>query len=409
MKYSELINDFVDGKLKSADEDKLFSMLSTNQDMRYELRDSIRMEKAFSNDAGSIAPSAAATVGVFGKLGVTPPGAEPIHTGWGRFTAGLSKYSNVVISSAISSLVTAVIILALLNPWGDSDNVIHSGNQVDKSVVAALPDFTLDSKETPVVKSSPESETIITENEPIKEKIVYRYIDRPDTQKEELITSAESDVNELALSVNNNGDEPQAMYSVANIKQMNSKVMDYPYQPKFVKKGYYKELSHEADPWRALGFSAEVKANQYWSFPKASVGYSSTPLFNNTSVALLYKIDNNLSAGIDLRQEYFYQEYEGYEEDIKYRYLQHPNYFSYGLTAKLRFLDFDYMNSFTQIYLGGNQAGPVGRLMYGIEVNPNHGYSFILGLEGSLLLYHHGDQYFYTPKIGLHYGILFDF
>jgi len=113
--------------------------------------------------------------------------------------------------------------------------------------------------------------------------------------------------------------------------------------------------------------------------------------------------------GIDMRQEYFYQEYEGLERGVNYKYMQHPNLFSTGLVAKLRFMEISGLNSFVQAYLGGNEAGPVGRMMYGLEYSPSSDYHFILGVEGSLLGYYHGDQYFYTPKIGLHYGIGFNF
>lgn len=412
MKYSELINDFVDGKLNSADEDKLFSMLSTDQDMRYELRDSIRLERAFSNDAGSIAPSAAATVGVFGKLGVTPPGTAgmPPASGWKKFTAGMGKYSNAIISSAISSVATAVIILALLNPWGDKGNIQNDLQKSDANHAAvALSDSSDQNNDFPTVKSVTEEEMVVKNEKPVKERIVYRYIEKNQSTKDNNETST-SKMNNDEFSSNNEirqMPEHQLKYAVADLNNENK--LYYKERPVFAGKDEYRNLSAEADPWHELGLTAEVTANQYWSFPKASVGYSSTPLFNNTSIALMYKMDDDLSAGIDLRQEYFYQEYEGFENGTKFRYMQHPNYLSCGLTAKLRFMDFDYINSFAQVYVGGNQAGPIGRLMYGLEINPSHNYSFILGIEGSLMVYHHGDQYFYSPKIGMHYGIAFDF
>jgi hypothetical protein len=410
MEYSEMINDFVDGKLNSAEEDNLFSMLSADQDMRHELRDSIRMEKAFSNDAGSIAPSAAATVGVFGSLGIVPPGvnAAPMPTGWARFSGSITKFSNVIISSAVSSLVTAVIILALLNPWGDNKNegIQFNGNASKYSSIA---ERDTDSKNMiPTSKSSSEEDVVVKELPPVKERIVYKYIERPTSvnEKQEGTTLVYNDIAQIEEIRKYN--EKEVAYSLPQFDGVKPINVDGGL-PDFADLGSYDPMVSNVVIPSDLGITAEIRGNHYWSFPKAQLGYSTTPLFNNTSVALMYNVDNKFSAGIDLRQEYFYQEYEGMEDDINYKYIQHPNYLSYGLTAKLRFLEFDYFNSFVQAYLGGNQAGPVGRLIYGMEVSPGSGYRFMLGVEGSMLVFHHGGEYFYTPKIGLHYGMSFDF
>jgi hypothetical protein len=411
MEYSEMINDFVDGKLNPADEDKLFSMLSADQDMRYELRNSIRMEKAFSNDAGSIAPSAAATVGVFGSLGIVPPGvsAAPMPTGWARFTGSLAKFSNVIIGSAISSIVTAVIILALLNPWGNKGNGsdIHSG-QSAKYSAAIIADST-NNYAIPVSKSSAEEDMIVKEAEPVKERIVYKYIERPAPvpEKTDKIIIADNDIaiDDEIREYN----AKEVSYTLPLFDKNNDLSSDHSMNSVALETKHYDHLVTNVVLPKNIGLTAEIRGNHYWSFPKAQLGYSTTPLFNNTSFGLMYNVNDKFSAGFDIRQEYFYQEYKGIEDDIRYRYVQHPNYLSYGLTAKLRFMEFDYFNSFVQAYLGGNQAGPVGRLMYGFEIAPGTGYRFILGLEGSMMVFHHGDQYFYTPKIGLHYGMSFDF
>ena len=303
-----------------------------------------------------------------------------------------------------------MIILALLNPWGDNgktQNDIHPDGKQHASV--AVSDQVQKTNDHPTVKSGAEEKMTVRKEKPVKEKIVYRYIEKPQSTKYNTNIPVAEKKNDIILSDNDKREAPKHRLKYA-VADMNTESRSYhKYTPAFAEKGEYRHLSAEVDPWQELGLTAEVTANQYWSFPKATVGYSSTPLFNNTSVALMYKMDDDLSAGIDLRQEYFYQEYEGFENGTKYRYMQHPNYLSCGLTAKLRFMDFDHINSFAQVYVGGNQAGPIGRLMYGMEINPSNNYSFILGVEGSLLVYHHSDQYFYSPKIGMHYGIAFDF
>jgi len=404
-----MINDFVDGKLNTADENKLFSMLSADQDMRYELRDSIRMEKAFSNDAGSIAPSAAATVGVFGSLGVIPTGlsATPIPTGWARFTGSVAKYSNVIIGSAISSLATAVIILALLNPWGNNGNSGNIQNIQSAEYSATAFSDSANKEMIPIAESSSEEEMIVKEVEPVKERIVYKYIERTVPIEEKIDEAIITNDNIAYTDEIREYEETEVSYTLPLFNDVRS-ISYSEIIPDNIVSRSYDLLVKDVVISKGLGVTAEVRGNHYWSFPKAQLGYSTTPLFNNTSLALMYNVNDNFSAGIDLRQEYFYQEYKGIEDDIRYNYKQHPNYFSYGLTAKLRFMEFSFFNSYVQAYLGGNEAGPVGRLMYGMEISPGAGYRFILGVEGSMLAFHHGDQYFYTPKIGLHYGMSFD-
>ncbi len=283
-------------------------------------------------------------------------------------------------------------------------------SQLDKNSSTVFADSSEQHNTTPFVKSSQEDDIVVEEKEPVKERIVYKYIERPTRVTEEAVelTAQNTDTPDVSLLTNKEYSEKEVNYALP-VYTMNQPMLNYALINDKAIKATYSPLASNVLIPQDLGLTAEVRGNHYWSFPKANVGYSTTPLLNNTSFALMYNVNDKFSAGFDLRQEYFYQEYEGQEEDVMYKYMQHPSYFSYGLTAKLRFLEFDHFNSFVQAYLGGNQAGPVGRLMYGMELNPGAGYRFILGIEGSMLAFHHSGEYFYTPKIGLHYGISFDF
>jgi hypothetical protein len=112
---------------------------------------------------------------------------------------------------------------------------------------------------------------------------------------------------------------------------------------------------------------------------------------------------------VEARQEFFYQEYNGLDaEGSEFMYQQHTNYRSYGLFAGADLFSIKKFDLFGQLYVGANSVGPIGRMMFGIEYNPNSAYSFIFGLEGSSLMFYHQNNYFLSNKLGLHYGIKFN-
>ena len=109
MEYFNLINDFVDGSLNSENEEKLFRELSTNEDLRTDLKETIKIDKAMNKRLSVMAPSSSATLGIFSQLGIT--GA--VVTGAAVKSCFFTKYTQGFIGALSAAAVTTLMFLTI--------------------------------------------------------------------------------------------------------------------------------------------------------------------------------------------------------------------------------------------------------------------------------------------------------
>ena len=70
----------------------------------------------------------------------------------------------------------------------------------------------------------------------------------------------------------------------------------------------------------------------------------------------------------------------------------------------MEMIRFSQISPFTQITIGATKAGEIGRFMAGAEISPYPSIAFIVGVEGSLLRFHHNDYKFLSNKVGINFG-----
>ena len=157
------------------------------------------------------------------------------------------------------------------------------------------------------------------------------------------------------------------------------------------------------------GFTLEIRGSQDWLMKSTNISSSTYPKFNNMAVSSLYSIADNFQAGIDIRQENFFQEFTGYDEinEKTYSIQQQPNFTSAGLALRYTWNGTGTIPVINQFTIGGTNVGIIGRFMLGTCYSPYSNISFVLGLEYSILRYYHLDEYFVSPKIGFNYGVSF--
>ena len=418
MDYTSLINDFVDGRLDSSQEDNLFYMLSSSDDLRTELKQFIRLEKAFSTDAIGLSPSASSTIGVFNRLGIVAPALTPSNSPIGSaqpgfFSSFWGKYSQGFVSGIVSTVLTAVIVFILMsNFYNVSTNDGNSNKFANKSVVQNSPSslISIDSNNiVPKISSQSWDNDNQLNKGYQKEKVIikYKYIEKP-TEKNEYADNL-NPIDAITLDI------PKEVSAIENSIMRNSLDINKIESPNITHFKTNKIISDINQPnyldinTNNLGIFCEFKSSEYWSLPKEVIPQSSNPIFSNTSLTLLKSLSQNFLVGMDLRQEFFYQKYEGVEKDAPYEYLQNTNYISLGITGRYYLGNIYGIEPFSQLTLGGNKAGFIGRFMVGVNYKPLEFISLMLGVEGSVLRFHHHDQFFYSPKIGLNYGVSFNF
>jgi len=411
MEHGELIHDFVDGTLDSNLENGLFVELASNQQLRTELKQFIEFERTARYDTAAYAPSAESTANVFSRLGIPLPLATtavvaPATTGMMAF---LGKYSQGIIGGVVAMLITAsVMYFAMDKGQQSSVNSQKTAVNSQQSAVNSQQSVVAQSNDIPIVKS----EEKITPK--VIEKVVIKYVDRPvyieqTTDSKQL---AETPINEqLAVSneVDNNlvnnmdfattdgiFNQSVNLFSGINHSSLNPVgVQEMPFYPSL---GLFDYLGK-------AGISFELTGADYWMFPKETVPKQLNPLLENNRMAIILKLSDELQVGAEVRQEFFFHEYK----DSDYLYKQNNNYFSGGVFGRWTPLNYNYASFFSQVSFGGNVGGQVGRVMIGTLIKPSSDYSFVIGLEGSGMMYNHNGDILFAKKLGLHYGILFNF
>ena len=398
MNYSELLHNLFDRNLDSHQEDRLFMELASNYELRSELKQFIDMEFAVRNDFEAFQPAPESQDKIFGALGISTAAVTSgaIATSALTFGGWISKYLNHFLLSIGSLIFGGLMTFLFMNNIQDNKENNYSGN--DKSSLnnksSALSNITEN-------QNIPKTESYLIDTV-FKERVIVKYLPGPERivylNKDEEIINSNENLTQITLA--NNSIEVINFHSESDINYPNTRLISNsgniytPYTLTNVSNLFSDKLS------------MEVKANEDWSIPKADMPRSSYPVFNNTSASLLYKVYDDFQVGADVRQEYFYQEYDGIDDNNKgYNYYQHTNYLSYGILARYSLINNPNIVVFIQPAVSFNQVGIVGRAMLGAEYKLVDKVSVVLGLEGSLLQFNHQGNNFYSPKVGFHYGV----
>ena len=103
--------------------------------------------------------------------------------------------------------------------------------------------------------------------------------------------------------------------------------------------------------------------------------------------------------------------FEGDRNGQLIRYEQFPNMFWAGITGRYTGNDFGSipLAPYGQVFLGGSEYGPLGRASAGLQYSPVGPLVFLLGLEGSAMMYSFQGTTYISPKLGFTYGVGFRF
>ncbi|MFC2130673.1 hypothetical protein ACFLSQ_04505 [Bacteroidota bacterium] len=406
MDYGELLHDFVDGTLDSGQESELFAQLASSEGLRSEMKQFIEFERTARFDTGAYSPSAETTAGIFARVGITNPAftLAPAGNAGAGIIATLGKYSQGIIGGVIAAILASTVMYFAMQNTGsvspENQNQI-AGNNVEQQNNTE-PIQSLDNN-IPLVKSEEKSEPKVIE------RIIIKYIDRPVIQEVASVEETEP----LAAF-----EQPVASIEPAPIKNMvwcypenmfsdiNNNVSMNPIAAESY--SFYPDMTI-SNFLSDLGVSVEVTGADYFMFPSEKVAKSSPPFFENMKIAVLFRLSDDLQLGAELRQEFFYHQYRGFEGETEYEYYQNNNYLTGGVLVRWTPIDFKYASIFTQGSIGTNLAGPVGRLMLGTIISPSEDYSFVIGVEESTLFYNHNAKWQPASKIGFHYGMMFNF
>lgn len=402
MDHVRLINDFVEGNLDKTKEDELFYMLSSNDGLRAELKQSIAIDKAFNKKASSFVPATKSAVGIFSALGFSIPTsaiASPIAAKTSVGSAFISKFWTHAATAIAAAGITAVMFLTFNSSGYKEQN---------NSALAANQSQVNETSENNASQSTTKADNI---NQAQKTSAGKQF-------KQNKASNQINNNSELSnLSNDNNQEhfnESENFFDKDLVKRNSFNANNYDEiaylhnnNVSLAKPANYK--IKEIDIYEKLGLSLEVRSSQFWTDPDANSFYSPTKPFHNMGASIFKDLGERFAVGLDIRQERFYQEFKGIDGENSYNYRQYPNYISLSLAARFKILDMGRLDLVSQLSLGAVATGFVGRPMIGFRYSPDPTYSFIIGGEYDILAFKHQDQYFFSDKYGLIYGVSFNF
>ncbi|MCX6153039.1 MAG: hypothetical protein NT007_02640 [Candidatus Kapabacteria bacterium] len=419
MDFSYLISEFVDGSLDKPGEENLFNELSTNEELRSELRQQIMMEKAFNKKLSAFVPSAASTIGVFSKLGfVAPLAGAAIATGTAIKSGFFSTYLQGIISAVTATVLTTATFLTLTYS-GVFEKKADTGLSQKPNSQSAQPAQITQPAVSP--DNSQFSNNLANKQEiqvpKVIEKIKYVYI----TKETDPVVSSIADQKVEPTIIDKKIDETkQQTNSIAELNPetkplisesrninpiqtpkinspssdfSNSRNMDFAQPIKF-------ELPS------SMGLSFGVSGMTDWQMNQSMIEEPAMPKVGNIAISGEYKISENFSIGGEFRKERFYQSFSGYDKfKNEYKYNAFEDYPSGVITLKYDMIKSTYFSIYSQAAIGGTITGIIGRLSSGVELFHNSLISPYIGIEASNLFYTHDNIWFNSPKIGMNYGL----
>jgi hypothetical protein len=401
MNYNELLLDFVDGNLPFEQEESLFLQLSSSDELRMKLKQILAIDTSIKNNSNYFIPPAEATIGVFSQLGFHAPNTAVGNSIVSALNTaknfGLAKYSYSLVSGLLSAIITSLFFLLFIIP-GHNYNLPNANNNLQSTVGSQL--NTPETKYIPNITSRETKRNFASKRNVESDKT--KFSNKPINKMVEEFKTEEALIELSLKNIITNTDIPESM---ANnfIRLNNNTESDYPADFNIQKQPiFFQEFSDK-------NVSLELSNSQNWSLPKETIMPSEFAKFNNTNLGLYYHFNDDLSIGLNIRQENFFMKFEGTEQSGKEAiYEEQPNFTTYSIGLRYKIAEISDINIYGQFESGLNKAGLVNRLYFGGKYSPYRDIGFILGLEFDLLSYLHQNKLFNSKKIGFVYGVTFN-
>jgi hypothetical protein len=405
MDYNNLIQAYLDNSLDPQAESQLFMLLSTNEDLRSEFKQSIAFEKNLSKRISAYVPSSTATLGIFSKLGIGAAAGAATTVAAIGFKQGLmsflANYSQAIITGLVTVLVTTAGFITFHNPPDKAENLFSTGfnsGNLTEFFNNNSGNTQEHSKGYPYIISH-DTETVSAPDTLVK------YVHRNIIVYKDAIPQIDN-INGLIPHANNSKNE---LIGTSSIEMVNNLRINSDSEPVRLSDDY-SELDVNLLNNISAGVAVELKGNGYWSIVHPEVPQFSSSILSNMQLSALYNTSKKFRVGFDLRQESFYQNFSGTNDlGEEFSYKQYPSYISLGLIGRYDILSSEFAKTFIQLGIGGTITGIIGRGAIGFELMPLSNISFNLAVEGSNLFYFHQGSMFNSPKIGLSYGVSFNF
>ena len=427
------IIEFLDGGLESNKEDALFRELANDEELRSELKNQIKIERALNRRMSDFMPSAKSTIKVFSNLGyIAPARLAQKYAGIAGLLAFLLDFmrnnSRVILGSLLMTMITSGLFLLFYHPspekiiqyekvqvpvpsppainpsnkisgMQDKNFKQNKNNNIHKAIVLGNNNVQSINKESAVGAHSNQIENISknvnSNNNPNENTIFQDKQISSNPNNSQIINSPLNNIGESLLSKSN---KDYINHIIENNLPAFNLINNFPlYDLNLAPRGLSGiNLSIRGIP-ADYSFPSVIMSKQY-----------SYHIFNNYGIALAYQLDKDFEIGFDLRQERFAQKFQGVENGVQWEYKQYPYYGALTLLLKYRLINWNILSLYSNLMIGGVQTGYLGRIGLEMEYEPIDNYIIFGGIEGGYLIYNHQGT-FNTSKADFNWGVKFRF
>lgn len=421
------IHEFAEGNLKESQEKELLSELLLDDELRRELRQILSVNTALKNNKKLFDVPTKSKAAIFGALGIAG-GAEVIATasgnaltGVGGWVAGIwSKLALPFITGAAVAVSSAILFLIFHDVFGFVEkseleildreitelntNLLESksiNNQLLKQIASLNTENEELSSELSDKINNPEIKYIVkTIEKPI-------YITDNEAQSEYLANSNDDFLNdESLLPLSNN-------LITANINSMayDKLPIDNNYSKyEAINNSNLDQFNTETESLFNNHISLELRRYQDWHLPGATIDPTRYQDFNNMGIILSYNFSDNFSFTGEVRRENFFQDFSGVDDHgQKVSFEQQPNFTTYSLGVNYLFEPIYNFRLGLSGSIGGNRGGIVPRGGANLRYYFTNELGLSVNAEWNGLIYQFDNQGFMSNKLGISYGIIYNF
>ena len=398
---SEMLNLLVDGELETSQEVALYASLTENDELRNEMREILAIRESIRKDTEAFTPPRNSRKSVLAAVGLAPGGVinapitqVAIQTGfWGGFWG---KILMPVASAVVATIITS---LMFMNYYKPGDKSAQTGNQM---------------KNVPVVSS------VGTSSNEIKSVNTNNNAVAPPARKtrNNLISNNNRiiPVPDVIIVENNDMREPASVaYASLGTDLYRPAYLDYSNSVNnvipviSVSPKQFETISQWKKP--NLGITLMLRGIASRSFPTVELPSQSNPLLRNIALGGYVRLSDGLDVGFEIGQENFGLIYYDKTEGGIINKNPILGWVGLGIKGKIT-KPVDFLaggKPYLQVFAGGTELGPTGKILCGLEYSWDDGLGFIIGMEGGSLFYNANKKWYSTEKFGFNYGMLYSF
>lgn len=427
--YNNLIHEYLDGGLESEAEGTLFMALSGDEELRREFDKLLKISMVSSASYSFDPPPVETSARIFSQLGFSLP-ANPDSAPVKKLT-GLALLAAFLWKSApfaAVAILAGALSIGAFKYWGPESENANSlaGTDARSSAGAAISkEATASGSAFPEIASFEarpgmnNKSSIAVKRAGAVGKFYKTFATREEFEafiRNNPISSQNGSTNDgdiAALSGNANALPVNRIEDSPELKR-NSRYSLRPIN--------FNELpnSLRSAP-QSLGYAPNLRLGALGSrklsveFRKLTIDKSNLELlrnpnaFNNYSVAVNYKILDELGVGLVVARENFPQQFVAPSGN---RQSQNPTLTTYAIESRF---STDYLNlagialPYASVAAGGSSMGPIGKLEAGIALAPSDLFELAFGWQSGYLFYNVNGTNYIADKSGFIWGVRVNF